>query len=115
MSGRLPSKPRDPKKKAAHGSRHFRCHSQNQKRPALADRISIVAVDLLATLVSLLRFDRQRGDRARVEAFERDGLAGLFAVAVSAFLDAVQRGIDLGDQLALAVTCPELDCPIGLG
>ena len=42
-------------------------------------------------------------------------VAGLFAVAVSAFFDAVQRGIDLGDQLALAVACPELDCPIGLG
>ena len=76
---------------------------------------SIVAIDLFATFVTLLRLDRQRGDRPRVEPLERDRLAGLLAVAVGAFLDALQRRIDLGDQLALAVAGAKLDCPVGLG
>ena len=74
---------------------------------------SIVAIDLLAALVALLRLDRQRGDRAGVEALQRDRLAGLLAIAVGAFLDALQRRIDLGDQLALAVAGAQFDGAIG--
>src|SRR5262249_16391114 len=48
----------------------------------------LVAVDALSALVTLLRFDRQGRDGSRLEALDRDWLAGLFAVAVCAVLDA---------------------------
>jgi hypothetical protein len=56
---------------------------------------SVVAVDLLAALVALLRLDRQGRDRTRIEPLQRDGLAGFLTIAVSAFVEALQRGIDL--------------------
>src|SRR5262245_51361904 len=65
--------------------------------------------------MAFLRLDRQRRDRARVEALEGDRLASLLAIAVSAFLDALQRGVDLGDQLALSVAGTKLDGAVGLG
>src|SRR5688572_284523 len=70
---------------------------------------------LLAALVALLGFQRERGNGSRLEPFQADGLARLLAEAVGALLDARQRGIDLGDQLALAIAGPELERPIGLG
>ena len=57
--------------------------------------VSVVAIDFLAALVALLRFDRQGRDRTRVEPLQRDRLAGFLAIAVSAFIDALQRRIDL--------------------
>jgi hypothetical protein len=57
--------------------------------------VSVVAIDLLAALMALLRLDRQGRDRARVETLQRDRLAGFLAIAVSAFIDALQRRIDL--------------------
>ena len=65
--------------------------------------------------MALLRFDRQGGDRARLEPPDRDRLAGFLAIAVGAVVEAMERGLDLGDQLALAVAGPELDRPVGLG
>ena len=53
-------------------------------RPAAA---SLVAIDALAPLVPLLRLDRERGDRARLEPLERDRLAGLLAIAVGAVVE----------------------------
>ena len=64
--------------------------------------------------MALLRLDRQRGDRARIEPLQADRLAGLLAVAVRAVLDAGERGIDLGDELALPVARPELERAVGL-
>src|SRR5690606_11410932 len=75
---------------------------------------SVVAVDALLALVALLRLEREGGDGAGVEALERDGLAGLLAVAVGALLDAAERGVDLGDDLALAVAGAELERAVGL-
>src|SRR5689334_9878819 len=75
---------------------------------------SIVAIDPLAPLVTLLRLDRQGGDRAGLEPLDRDRLAGLLAIAVGAVLDALQRRVDLGDQLALAVARAKLDRAVGL-
>src|SRR4051812_45726831 len=43
---------------------------------------SLVAIDALAPLVTLLRLDREGRDRARFEPLERDRLAGLLAIAV---------------------------------
>src|SRR6516165_5061950 len=69
----------------------------------------LVAIDLLALLVALLRLHRQRRDRARFQPLERDRLARLLAVAVGVVLDALQCRIDLGDQLALPVASAQLD------
>src|SRR5208283_1710199 len=76
---------------------------------------SIVPIDLLASLVALLRLDRQRRDGARVEAAQRDGLARLLAIAVDALVDPGERRLDLGDQLALPVAGAQLDGAVGLG
>src|SRR5215218_689141 len=78
-------------------------------------RASVVAMDALVLLVPLLRLDRHRRDRASFEAAQRDRLAGNLAIAVGAVVDAPDRGIDLGDELALAVARPELDRAVGLG
>src|SRR5262245_44127656 len=78
-------------------------------------RLSVVLVNTLAPLVALLRLDGERGDWTRLEPLERDRLAGLFAIAVGAIVDARQRLVDLGDQLALAVAGAQLDRPVGFG
>ena len=64
--------------------------------------------------MAFLRLDRQGGDRPGLKALERDRLAGFLAIAVGAVLDPLQRGVDLGDQLALAVAGPQFDGPVGL-
>src|SRR5690606_22684658 len=61
---------------------------------------SIVPVDSLAALVTLLRLDREGCDGTGFEALERNGLAGFLAIAVGAVVYALQGGVDLGDQLA---------------
>ena len=61
----------------------------------------------------LLRLDRECGDRAGLEALERDRLAGFLAIAVGAILDALQRSVDLGDELALTVAGTQLNRPVG--
>src|SRR5262245_47759899 len=76
---------------------------------------SVVLVDALTPLVPLLRLDRQRRDRARLEPLERDRLAGLLAIAVGTVLETGERFVDLGDQLALAIAGAQLDRPVGLG
>src|SRR5713226_7210870 len=75
---------------------------------------SIVAVDALAPLVALLGLDRQGRDRPRFQAPQRDRLTGLFAKPVGPVLDALQRSIDLGDQLTLPIASSELDRPLRL-
>ena len=70
---------------------------------------SIVAVHPLAALVTLLRLYRERSDRASFEPFERDRLADLLAVAVGAVIKPLQRSVDLGDQLTLAVARAQLN------
>ena len=75
---------------------------------------SVVAVDALHALVALLRLDRQGGDRARLQPAQADRLAGFLAVAVGAVLDAPQRLVDLGDQLAGAVAGAQFQRPVGL-
>ena len=72
-----------------------------------------VAIDALAPLVALLRLDRQRGDRPRLEPLERDRLLGLLAIAVGPVVETGERGVDLGDQLALAVAGAQLDRAAG--
>src|SRR3546814_988761 len=54
----------------------------------------------LVALVALLRLQRHRRDRSRLQPRERDRLAGDRAIAIFALVDAADRRIDLGDQLA---------------
>src|SRR3954463_16043193 len=75
---------------------------------------SIVAVDALVTLVALLGLQRERRDRPRLKPLQRDRLSGILAIAVRPIVDAGHGGIDLCDQLALPITRPELDRPVGL-
>src|SRR6516162_4200682 len=82
--------------------------------PRTCARDSIVAIDTLAPLVTLLRFDRQRRDGPRFQPPQRDRLAGLLAIAVGAVFEPLQGSIDLGDQLALPVARPQFDRPVGL-
>src|SRR5262245_59987646 len=64
--------------------------------------------------MTLLRLDRQRADWARLEPLERDRLTRLLAITVGAVLEAAERGINLSDQLALAVARAQLDRAVGL-
>jgi len=64
--------------------------------------------------VTLLRLDRERSDRASFERFERDRLADLLAVAIGAVIEPLQRSVDLGDQLTLAVARAQLNRAVGL-
>src|SRR5258705_3596537 len=72
-------------------------------------RTLLVAIDLLALLVALLRLHRQRRDRPGFQPLQRDRLASLLAIAVGVVVDALQRRVDLGDQLALAVARAQID------
>src|SRR5689334_19853387 len=65
-------------------------------------------------LPALLRIERERGDRARFETLEADFLIGLFAETVAAFFDALERLVDLADQLAIAVARAQLERIFGL-
>ncbi len=75
---------------------------------------SIVARNALDALVALLRLQGHGRDRAGFEPGQRDRVAGHFAIAIFAFVQAADRAIDLGDQLALAVAGAKLDRPVGL-
>ena len=52
---------------------------------------------------------RERRDGPRFEALDADLFAGLEAVAVAAVFDALQRLVDLADQLALAIAGAQLE------
>src|SRR5215470_16154147 len=72
-----------------------------------------VAHLLLAMLPALLGIEAQRGDRPRFQALEADFLVGLLAEAVAAFLDALERLVDLRDQLAVTVARAQLERVLG--
>ena len=88
--------------------------SRWKRWPRPLGRRLVLAVDALAPLVALLRFDRKRCDRTRIKTLQADRLAGLLAVSIGAVLDPGHRRIDLGDQLALPVARTELERPLGL-
>lgn len=76
--------------------------------------VLFVAIDLFALFMALLRLDRQRRDGARFEPLQRDRLAGFFTISVGVVFDPLQGGVDLGDELALAIARAKLDGAIGL-
>src|SRR5690606_22526393 len=81
-------------------------------QPVLTTRQSVVAINLLASLVHLLGFKPQRCDRPCVEAGQPDRLAGFLAEAVGPVIDPLERGVDLGDQLALPVAGAQFKRPV---
>src|ERR1700738_2420709 len=81
----------------------------------MAAKTLLVAIDLLAFLVALLRFHRERGDRSRLQPLQRDRLAGLLPIDGGGGLPAPQRRFEPGDQLALAVAGAQFDRAVGLG
>jgi len=68
-----------------------------------------------APLVHFLRLEAEGRNRPRVEPGNTDRIAGFLAVTVGTILDALDRSVYLGNQLALPITCPELKCPVALG
>src|SRR5690606_2520175 len=84
-------------------------------RAAIQITMSLVAIDLFTALVALLRLDRQRRDRPCIEPLQADGFAGFLAKTISAIVKTLPRGVDLGDQLALAIARPEFDGTVGFG
>jgi len=64
--------------------------------------------------MALLGFDRERCNRTRLQPLQRDRLTGLLAVAIGVVLYSLQRRIDLGNQLALAVAGAQLNRAVGL-
>ena len=78
-----------------------RCRAEQSGCSAVA--VVAIAVLALAALAALLGLDRQGGHRPGLQPLDADLFAGLQAVAVGAVLDALERFVDLADQLALAV------------
>ena len=76
---------------------------------------SALAVGPFATFVAFLRLHRKGCNRPRIEPLQADRLAGFFAIAIRAIVKPFQRRVDLCDQLALPVACPQFDGPAGLG
>ena len=68
----------------------------------------LIAHLLLSMLPAFLCVQTQRRDRPGFEALQSDLLVGLFAETVAAFLDALERLVDLGDQLAVAIPRAQL-------
>jgi hypothetical protein len=58
--------------------------------------------------------DTERRDRAGLQTLDADLLAALFADAVGVVVDALERFVDLGDQLALAIADPQGEVAVAL-
>src|SRR5690606_14834337 len=74
----------------------------------------LLALLLLQVLPPLLGIDGALGGQARLQALQADFLAGVDAVAVVAGLQALERAVDLADQLAVAVAGAQLQRVLGL-
>src|SRR3546814_9530472 len=80
---------------------------RQQSRQLARPEASIVARDLFLPLVRFLRLDRHGRDRPCDQPLDPDRIAGDFAIAIIALVDTAQGGIDLGNQLALAIASSE--------
>jgi hypothetical protein len=83
-------------------------------RPELSIAIVSIAVLLFPTFAALLRLDAQGRNRTRFESLDADLFAGLDAVTVGAVLDALDRFVDLANQLALAIARAQLEAELRL-
>src|SRR5262245_55785390 len=86
-----------------------------RKRGAFSDgRTGLIAHLLLHVLPAFLRVDRTFGGQARLQALQPDLLAGVDAESVVAGIHALERAVDLADQLAVAVARAQLQRILGL-
>src|SRR5690606_3971568 len=86
----------------------------HRHRDAAAVPARSVADLLLQVLPALLLVDRALGGEACLEPLQADLLARIHAVAVLALVDALERAVDLADQLAIAVAGAQLQRVLGL-
>src|SRR5690606_23371604 len=77
-------------------------------------RVASVADLLLQVLPALLLVDGALGGEARLQPVEADFLARIDAVAVLALVHALERAVDLADQLAVAVAGAQFQRVLGL-
>src|SRR5690606_113884 len=77
-------------------------------------RPGLFALLLLHVLPALLGVDGALGGKARFQALQADLLAGVHAVAVVAGLQALERAVDLADELAVAVAGAQFQRILGL-
>src|SRR5690606_37908973 len=77
-------------------------------------RVASVADLLLQVLPALLLVAGALGGEARLQPVEADFLARIDAVAVLALVHALERAVDLADQLAVAVAGAQLQRILGL-
>src|SRR5690606_4702569 len=74
---------------------------------------SVVAVNAFLALVALLRLERQGGDRPGLEPLQGDRRPRVLAITVGACLDAAERRVELGHDLAVAVAGAQFDRAVG--
>ena len=82
---------------------------------AIVSRDLFVAINLFAALVHFLGLKAQGGDRAGVKAGDADRIAGFFAIPIGPVIEALERRVDLGNELALPVAGSQLESAIALG
>src|SRR5690606_20968406 len=91
-------------------------HGKARRRRAFqrGARSGSVAHLLLQVLPALLLVDGALGGKPGFQALQADLLAGVDAVAVLARVHALERAVDLADQLAVTVAGAQLERVLGL-
>ena len=74
---------------------------------------ALVAAQMFVLFLLGLAVDAQTGDRTGLETGDGDLFAAFVANTVSAVVDALQRGLDLADQAAFAVTDAQGEGAVG--
>ncbi len=77
--------------------------------------VLFVPIDLFTALMHFLGFEPKRRNGPCIQPRDADGIAGFFAIAVGAVIEALQRRIDLGNQLALTVPRAQFQRAIAFG
>src|ERR1700741_1028890 len=80
---------------------------------SLAAQRQLIAHLLAQMLPPLLRIQRALGGEAGFQSFQADFFARVDAVAVTAVLDALERAVDLVDQLAITVARTQFQRVLG--
>ena len=70
-------------------------------------------MNFLAPFMAFLRLEAHGRNGARIQPFQRDRFPGHFAIPIFAVFNPPQGTVDLGDQLALAITRSQFQCPVG--
>src|SRR5690606_24343978 len=79
----------------------------------IATRVYSVALLLLQVLPALLRIDRALGGETGLQPVQADLFARIHAVAIITGFQALERAVDLADQLAIAITRTQFQRVLG--